>query len=89
MTQSKQIIGRGTRIREDYGKLFFTIMDFKGATRLFQDKKFDGEPVMVYEPKPDEPIVPPEDDGSGKAPLVAGEPTGFLNGCKARQRKAG
>ncbi len=65
MTQFKQIIGRGTRIREDYGKLFFTIMDFKGATRLFQDKKFDGEPVMVYEPKPDEPIVPPEDDDSG------------------------
>lgn len=65
MTQFKQIIGRGTRIREDYGKLFFTIMDFKGATRLFQDKKFDGEPVMVYEPKPDEPILPPEEDGSG------------------------
>lgn len=62
MTQFKQIIGRGTRIREDYGKLFFTIMDFKGATRLFQDKNFDGEPVMVYEPKPDEPIVPPDDD---------------------------
>ena len=64
MTQFKQIIGRGTRIREDYGKLYFTIMDFKGATRLFQDKKFDGDPVMVYEPKPDEPIVPPDDDGS-------------------------
>jgi len=65
MTQFKQIIGRGTRIREDYGKLFFTIMDFKGATRLFHDKKFDGEPVMVYEPKPDEPIIPPLDEGSG------------------------
>ena len=64
MTQFKQIIGRGTRIREDYNKLFFTIMDFKGATRLFHDKKFDGDPVMVYEPKPDEPIVPPDDDDS-------------------------
>ena len=62
MTQFKQIIGRGTRIREDYSKLYFTIMDFKGATRLFQDKNFDGEPVMVYEPKPDEPIIPPDDD---------------------------
>jgi type I restriction enzyme, R subunit len=61
MTQFKQIIGRGTRIREDYGKLFFTIMDFKGATRLFQDPDFDGEPVMIYEPRPDEPILPPED----------------------------
>ena len=60
MTQFKQIIGRGTRIREDYGKLYFTIMDFKGATRLFQDKNFDGEPVMVYEPSLGEPIIPPE-----------------------------
>jgi type I restriction enzyme, R subunit len=70
MTQFKQIIGRGTRIREDYGKLYFTIMDFKGATRLFQDKKFDGDPVMIYEPKPDEPIVPPdtEDADGGSAP---------------------
>ena len=62
MTQFKQIIGRGTRIREDYHKFFFTIMDFKGATRLFHDKKFDGDPVMVYEPKPDDPIVPPDDE---------------------------
>jgi type I restriction enzyme R subunit len=60
MTQFKQIIGRGTRIREDYNKLYFTIMDFKGATRLFHDKKFDGEPVQIYEPKSDEPIVPPD-----------------------------
>ncbi len=52
MTQFKQILGRGTRIREDYNKLYFTIMDFKGATRLFQDPEFDGEPVTVYEPTP-------------------------------------
>jgi len=62
MTQFKQIVGRGTRIREDYNKLYFTIMDFKGATRLFQDPEFDGEPVTVYEPKPDESIVPPDDE---------------------------
>jgi type I restriction enzyme R subunit len=61
MTQFKQVIGRGTRIREDYNKLYFTIMDFKNATRLFQDPEFDGEPITVYEPKPNEPIVPPED----------------------------
>lgn len=61
MTEFKQIIGRGTRLREDYQKLYFTIMDFKGATRLFSDLDFDGEPVVIYEPKPDEPIVPPED----------------------------
>ncbi|MEC8937448.1 MAG: type I restriction-modification enzyme R subunit C-terminal domain-containing protein, partial [Pseudomonadota bacterium] len=60
MTEFKQIIGRGTRLREDYQKLYFTIMDFKGATRLFADPDFDGEPVVIYEPKPDEPVVPPE-----------------------------
>jgi len=70
MTEFKQIIGRGTRIREDYQKLYFTIMDFKGATRLFADAKFDGDPVVIYEPKPDEPIVPPE----GDLPPVVGEP---------------
>ncbi|WP_295388741.1 EcoAI/FtnUII family type I restriction enzme subunit R [uncultured Thiodictyon sp.] len=60
MTEFKQIIGRGARIREDYQKLYFTIMDFKGATRLFADPEFDGEPVVIYEPKPGEPVVPPE-----------------------------
>ncbi|MEE4151457.1 EcoAI/FtnUII family type I restriction enzme subunit R [Pseudomonas viridiflava] len=60
MTEFKQIIGRGTRLREDYQKLYFTIMDFKGATRLFADPDFDGEPVVIYEPEPDEPVVPPE-----------------------------
>jgi type I restriction enzyme R subunit len=61
MSEFKQIIGRGTRIREDYRKLYFTIMDFKGATRLFADPDFDGEPVVIYEPTPDDPVVPPED----------------------------
>lgn len=64
MTEFKQIIGRGTRINEEYGKLFFTIMDFRGATRLFRDPDFDGEPVQVYEPGPDEPPVPPEEPGT-------------------------
>ena len=63
MTQFKQILGRGTRIREDYNKLYFTIMDFKGATRLFQDPEFDGEPVTVHEPDPDESILPPDEQG--------------------------
>ncbi len=62
MTEFKQIIGRGTRIREDYHKLYFTVMDFKNATRLFADPDFDGEPVVIYEPKPDDPVVPPEDE---------------------------
>ena len=60
MTEFKQIIGRGTRIDESYDKFWFTIMDFKNATKLFSDPTFDGDPVQIYEPKPDEPIVPPE-----------------------------
>jgi type I restriction enzyme R subunit len=62
MTEFKQVIGRGTRINEDYDKYWFTIMDFKKATELFADKDFDGEPVMIYEPKPGESVVPPDTD---------------------------
>ena len=62
MTEFKQIIGRGTRINEDYGKFWFTIMDFKKATELFADPAFDGEPVMIYEPKCDQSPVPPDED---------------------------
>jgi len=62
MTEFKQMIGRGTRINEDNGKFWFTIMDFKKATELFADPAFDGEPVIIYEPKGDEPPVPPEND---------------------------
>lgn len=77
MTEFKQIIGRGTRLREDYQKLYFTIMDFKKATRLFADPDFDGDPVVVYEPEPDDPIVPPDEDGTvtdegGEVPIPPG-----------------
>ncbi|HMS30839.1 MAG TPA: DEAD/DEAH box helicase family protein [Candidatus Saccharibacteria bacterium] len=51
MTEFKQIIGRGTRVREDYGKTYFTILDFRNVTKLFADPGFDGDPVKVYEPK--------------------------------------
>lgn len=54
MTLFKQIIGRGTRVREDYDKFFFTIMDFKKATELFADPDFDGDPVQIYEPGPED-----------------------------------
>ncbi len=64
MTEFKQIIGRGTRINEDYNKFFFTIMDFKRATALFADPDFDGDPVGIYEPKPDDPPVPPDEPTS-------------------------
>jgi type I restriction enzyme R subunit len=65
MTEFKQIIGRGTRINEDYGKFWFTIMDFKKATELFADPAFDGDPVQIYEPKGDEPPVPPDEPPGG------------------------
>lgn len=61
MTEFKQIIGRGTRINEDYGKYWFTIMDFKKATELFADPAFDGDPVQIYNPGPDDSPVPPDD----------------------------
>lgn len=72
MTLFKQIIGRGTRLREDLGKSWFTILDFKRATELFADKDFDGEPVQIYEPKGDDPIAPPEEPAG--PPAVGGEP---------------
>lgn len=63
MTEFKQIIGRGTRINEDYKKFYFTIIDFKKATELFADPDFDGEPVQIYTPKnPDDSPVPPDDE---------------------------
>jgi len=70
MTEFKQIIGRGTRIREAEGKVYFTIMDFRKATNHFADPDFDGEPVQIYEPKPDEPVVPPDDEDT---PIVDGD----------------
>ncbi|MFH1884111.1 MAG: DEAD/DEAH box helicase family protein [Planctomycetota bacterium] len=57
----KQIIGRGTRINEDYDKRYFTIMDFKKATELFADPDFDGQPVQIYKPGLDDPPVPPDE----------------------------
>ena len=62
MTEFKQIIGRGTRINEEFGKTWFTIMDFKKATELFSDPAFDGEPVVIFEPKGDESVVPPDEE---------------------------
>ncbi|MFZ4725552.1 MAG: EcoAI/FtnUII family type I restriction enzme subunit R [Paludibacter sp.] len=47
MTKFKQIIGRGTRINEEYGKLYFTILDFRNATDLFADTAFDGDPIRI------------------------------------------
>ncbi|MHB8674689.1 MAG: type I restriction-modification enzyme R subunit C-terminal domain-containing protein, partial [Candidatus Limnocylindrales bacterium] len=56
MTEFKQIIGRGSRVREDYGKTYFTIMDFRQVTNLFADPNFDGVPVQSLDFTGDEPI---------------------------------
>ncbi|BBM01977.1 EcoAI/FtnUII family type I restriction enzme subunit R [Microbulbifer sp. GL-2] len=58
MTKFKQIIGRGTRIDEKFNKLWFTILDFKKATELFADERFDGIPEKVLAATPAEIIDP-------------------------------
>ncbi len=68
MTEFKQIIGRGTRIDEEHGKQYFTIMDFKRATELFADPDFDGDPVQIHEPDADDtPVSPDERDDATTA----------------------
>jgi len=54
MTDFKQIIGRGTRVLEEHGKYWFTIFDYVGATQLFYDPAFDGDPVRVIKTRVDE-----------------------------------
>lgn len=58
MTEFKQIIGRGTRLKPDYGKEYFTIMDFRNACRLFADPEFDGDPIVVIDDGGNNPEVP-------------------------------
>ncbi len=65
MTEFKQIIGRGTRIHEDSKKYYFTLIDFRKATNHFADPDFDGDPVQVYVPGPDDPVTPPDDVAPG------------------------
>lgn len=78
MTEFKQIIGRGTRLKPDYGKEYFTIMDFRNACRLFADPDFDGDPIVIidggdptFDP-PVDPSTPPQPDpgpGPGSGPV--------------------
>jgi type I restriction enzyme R subunit len=84
MTKFKQIIGRGTRIKEEYGKLFFTILDFRQATNLFADEEFDGDPIRVKEVPADadlatEEMVADATDTAEPAPIdpETGEPVEF------------
>lgn len=79
MTEFKQIIGRGTRLYPEYGKSYFTIMDFRNVWRLFSDPAFDGDPVVIIDGgdggddwDPKEPDTPPDnpDNGSGFEPPI-------------------
>jgi len=73
MTEFKQIIGRGTRINEEYGKTYFTIMDFRNVTNLFADPDFDGDPVMIKK-------VGEKDDLSGTEDETTDEPITDIDG---------
>lgn len=84
MTEFKQIIGRGTRVREDLGKLYFTIFDFRDVTRLFYDPDFDGpcEQDEDFDPTKghhgDPPPKPPKPVNPQKKYMVSGEPVTIL-----------
>ena len=75
MTEFKQIVGCGTRVHEDTRKLYFTLIDFRGATSHFADPDFDGEPAQIYEPGEDDPMTPPADDGD----IIEDERSGYAD----------
>ncbi|MDD4174116.1 MAG: DEAD/DEAH box helicase family protein [Kiritimatiellae bacterium] len=94
MSEFKQIIGRGTRVRDDYGKLWFNIIDYTGsATRLFADPEFDGEPAMLTEEELQEGWTDDdaihessEDDGDGDDVLID-YPPGIVEPPPEERRK--
>ncbi len=76
MTKFKQIIGRGTRIREDFNKLYFTILDFRNATDLFSDKDFDGDPIRIKSVSEDENISDVIDEEQNDDTIIIDPNTG-------------
>ncbi|MGB5686974.1 MAG: DEAD/DEAH box helicase family protein [Candidatus Electrothrix sp.] len=95
MTEFKQIIGRGTRINEEFGKTFFTVMDFRNVTNLFADPDFDDDPVRVKEIKEDDPIPSPEEEWEDNEPVrdedgeeIIFEPPEILDGGVITQEPA-
>jgi len=84
MTEFKQIIGRGTRVVEKKNKLYFTIMDFRNATRLFRDKDFDGDPVQVYEPEPGDSPTPGDPEPGDEGEDEGGEEEGGGGGGRRK-----
>ena len=93
----KQIIGRGTRLRPDFNKNYFTILDFRRATDKFADPDFDGEPIVIYEAKDKEKIQEPSiisdinkdnqiDIKDEKGKFLSKDPT-FIENIKKEKRK--
>ena len=91
MTEFKQIIGRGTRLREKEGKTHFVVMDFRNVTRLFADPEWDGpiemnEGYMPGGKQPDHKD-PPDGDGKGDEttpPEPKKKPIVDRNGCQVQ-----
>jgi type I restriction enzyme R subunit len=78
MTEFKQIIGRGTRINEEYDKTYFTIIDFRNVTNLFADPDFDGEPVMIKQVGEDDDLTgTEEEDNDDTVTNDDGDPVDF------------
>lgn len=88
LTEFKQIIGRGTRVREDYDKRSFTILDFRGATHLFADPDFDGDPEQIrvvdnpFDQESDEEESSPLDDEDSQAGDREGRVKYFVDGVE-------
>lgn len=85
MTEFKQIIGRGTRLREKEGKNHFVVMDFRNVTRLFSDPDWDGPIEMVdgYDPE-HKPTPRPTKPGNGDDPVTPPTVDKYIvdeNGC--------
>lgn len=91
MTEFKQIIGRGTRINEEYGKTYFTIMDFRNVTNLFADPSFDGDPVMIKSVSEDDDISGTDDEITDEpiVDIIDGEPVDFPEGKQPKVEGGG
>ncbi|WP_044215553.1 EcoAI/FtnUII family type I restriction enzme subunit R [Dysgonomonas gadei] len=91
MTEFKQIIGRGTRINEEYGKTYFTIMDFRNVTNLFADPTFDGDPVMIKSVSEDDDISGTDDEITDEpiVDIIDGEPVDFPEGKQSKVEGGG
>lgn len=97
MSEFKQIIGRGTRVREDYNKLFFDILDYTGsATRMFADPDFDGHAAQVIEVaasdtgqvvKPEHLVEFDQQQNEEREPIEPGQPQGINDPALDERRK--